>query len=366
MKIESSKEKLLRAINKTEKITGKNVTLPVLSCILLEATDSKLIIRSTNLDLGIEITLPVKVYKKGMVAVPGNLFLNYLNNINSNENIILEVEKGNLLITCSRAETQIKTMPVDDFPIIPQVKSEKKCIIESSSLLQGLRSVWYSASVSSMKPELSSVYLYPENGNLFFVATDSFRLAEKKIKTKDTGFFESVLIPFRNVQEIIRVFDDVDENLRVIFDNNQIAFATDGIYLVSRIIDGIFPDYKQIIPKENSTEAVILKNDLISALKLSNIFSDNFNQVTFVLRPSDNFFEIKSKNLDKGENRNTVDSTLRGDDLEINFNHRYITDSFNSISSDSLILMFNGQNKPMVIRGVNDGSFMYLVMPLNK
>lgn len=366
MKIECSKEKLLRAVNKSEKITGKNATLPVLSCIVLETLDSKLVVRSTNLDLGIEITIPVKVHKKGTVAVPGALFLSYINNITSDENIILEVEKGNLLVTSSHNETQIKTMSTEDFPTTPQIKTEKKCIIESHQLLQGLRSVWYSASSSSMKPELSSVYMYPDNGHLFFVATDSFRLAEKKISSKESALFESVLIPYRNVQEIIRIFDDVQDELQVVFDNNQVAFITDGIYLVSRIVDGLFPDYKQIIPTENSTEVVVLKNDLVSALKLSNIFSDNFNQVSFTVKPSDNVFEIKSKNIDKGENRNLVDGTLRGDDIEINFNHRYITDCFNSINSDSLVLMFNGYNKPMVIRGVNDGSFMYLVMPLNK
>lgn len=367
MKIECSKEKLLRAVQKAEKITGKNATLPVLSCVVLEAIENKLVVKSTNLDLGIEITLPVKVHKKGVVAVPGNLFLSYITNTVSDGNINLEEVKGNLMVTCVKNETQIKALSYEDFPTIPKLSSEKKSVIRSYELLNGLRSVWYSASVSSMKPELSSVYLYPDTTNhLVFVATDSFRLAEKKVQTKQSGLFESVLIPYRNVQEIIRIFDDIEDSLEVYFDNNQVVFVTDGIYLVSRIIDGNFPDYEQIVPKDNSTEVVMLKEDLVTALKLSNVFSDKFNQATFTIKPKDNVFEIRSKNIDKGENRNIVDATLRGDDIEINFNHKYITDSFSSINSDSIALTFSGPNKPMVIRGVNDSSFMYLVMPLNK
>lgn len=367
MKIECSKEKLLRAVSKVEKITGKNPTLPVLACVVLEAKGSKLIVRSTNLDLGIEMTIPVKVHKEGVVAIPGNILLSYVTNTVSEGNINLEEIKGNLLVTCSKNETQIKALSSEDFPTIPKLSSDKKSVIESTELLKGLKSVWYSASVSSMKPELASVYLYPDDkGNVVFVATDSFRLAEKKIESKTNNTFENVLIPYRNVQEIIRVFDDVQDALEVYFDNNQIVFVTDGIYLVSRIIDGNFPDYHQIIPKENSTEVVMLKDDLMTALKLSNIFSDKFNQATFTIQPKDGIFEIRSKNIDKGENRNIVDATLRGENIEINFNHKYITDSFSSINSDSIVLMFNGSSKPMVMRGINDQSFMYLVMPLNK
>jgi len=217
-----------------------------------------------------------------------------------------------------------------------------------------------------MKPELSSVYLYPKDSGLMFVATDSFRLAEKKIDVKEIDTFESVLVPFRNVSEIIRVFDSFVGDLEIVFDDGQIAFINDGVYLVSRVVDGNFPDYKQIIPKDNTTEVVVLKQDLIQALKLSNIFSDKFNQIHMTIRPDDGVFEIASKNVDKGENKNNVEATLRGESIEISFNHKYLGDAFSSINSDSLILMFNSANRPMVMRGVNDGSFMYLVMPLNR
>jgi DNA polymerase-3 subunit beta len=366
MKFICSKEKLQNLISKAEKISGKNSTLPVLSCVILETKENHLIIRSTNLDIGIEATIPVKVEQEGMIAIPGALFLQYLSNISGDENITVEIINKNILLTSSKSEATVKTIPHDDFPSIPKVETDKTCKISSQSLIHGLKSVWYSASVSSMKPELSSVYFYPKDSSLMFVATDSFRLAEKRIDVKEIDTFESVLVPFRNVSEIIRIFDGIMGDIEIQFDDGQIAFVYDGIYLVSRIVDGNFPDYKQIIPKENTTEVIVLKQDLIQALKLSNIFSDKFNQVHMTVRPSDGVFEIASKNVDKGENKNNVEATLRGDSIEISFNHKYLGDAFSSINSDSLILMFNGSNRPMVMRGVNDASFMYLVMPLNR
>ncbi|MFA7193655.1 MAG: DNA polymerase III subunit beta [Candidatus Paceibacterota bacterium] len=366
MKFICSKEKLQNLISKAEKISGKNSTLPVLSCVVLETKQNHLVVRSTNLDLGIEATIPVKVEQEGIVAVPGALFLQYLSNISGDENITIEIVNKNILLTSSKSEATVKTLPHDDFPSIPKVETDKSCKISAHSLIHGLKSVWYSASVSSMKPELASVYLYPKDSSLMFVATDSFRLAEKRIDVKEIDTFESVLVPFRNVSEIIRIFDGIVGDIEILFDEGQIAFVYDGLYLVSRIVDGNFPDYKQIIPKENTTEVVVLKQDLIQALKLSNIFSDKFNQVHMTIRPEDGVFEVASKNVDKGENKNNIEATLRGDSIEISFNHKYLGDSFSSINSDSLILMFNGANRPMVMRGVNDQSFMYLVMPLNR
>lgn len=366
MKIVCSKEKVQAVVGKADRITSKNATLPVLSCILLEAKGSKLYIRSTNLDLGLEAALPVKVEKEGVVAVPGGLFVQFLANVPDHETITLEVHNQNLTITSSHNETTIKALSHEDFPTIPQLDAAQTCKISAPLFIHGLKSVWYSASVSSMKPELSSVYLYPQDGHLVFVATDSFRLAEKRIEAKEVDQFESVLIPHRNVSEIVRVFDDIQADIEVRFDSGQVAFVYDGVYLVSRIVDGNFPDYRQIIPKDNTTEVTVLKQDLVQALKLSNLFSDSFNQVTMSIRPNDGVFELTSKNVDKGENRNVVDATLRGDTVDISFNHKYVSDAFGSINADSIVLMFNGKTKPVVIRGVNDPTFLYLVMPLNK
>lgn len=366
MKAECIKEKFCLAVSRAEKITGKNMTLPILSCILIEAKGSFLILKATNLDLGIEIKVHAKVIEEGIVAVPGAILNGFLSNLSGDNNLSLEEKDGNLHILSSNSKTMIKSFISDDFPTIPKVKDGKIYEIESQNLVKGLKSVWYSASLSNIKPELSSVYIYSKEEGLVFVATDSFRLAEKVVKFKKKSDFEQILIPFKNVVDLLKIISDEKDSLLINSTKNQISFEYKDIYIVSRVIDGVFPDYQQIIAKEFKTEVIVLKQDLINILKLSNIFSDSFNQINIKVSPQDKMFEIKSKNSNVGENVNKLGATITGEEIEINFNHKYIIDCFQSIDSDSVSLSFNGLNKPMVIRGVSDKSFTYLVMPMNR
>lgn len=365
MNIECVKDKLVKDLSKAEKITGKNITLPILNCVLLEANDSTLTIKSTNLDLGIEIKVPVKVNKPGKTAVPGSILNNFISNLND-KNLNIEVLDNTLNISSKHSSSQIKTYPIEDFPNIPKVSDEKFFSINTNDFIKGLKSVMYGASVSSIRPVLSSVLVYSEEEKLFFVATDSFRLAEKNIKIKKHIDIEPILIPFKNIPEIIRVLEDIKGDITVFVNENQIAFVYEGMYLISRIIDGNFPDYRQIIPKETKTEVTVLKQDLINTLKISNIFSDKFNQVIFDISTNNKSFNISTKNLDVGQNTNSIDAVIKGNDLSISFNYKYIIDCFQSIESDSVVLQFSDTNKPMIIKGVSDNSFLYLVMPMNK
>ena len=366
MKIECVKERLAYAISKAERITGKNITLPILSCVLLEAKDSTLTIKATNLDLGIEIKVPVKVIKPGVVAVSGLIIHNFISNITNDKNIILEVLKDNLKISTKHSESIIKTFPTDDFPNIPKVSSDTPFTFNVPNLIKGFKSVIYSSSPSTIRPVLSSILLSSEEDHVIFVATDSFRLSEKKINVKKHKEFNQILIPFRNIGEIIRTLEDIKDDVIVFLNDNQIAFSFGDIYITSRIIDGTFPDYKQIIPKETKTETIVLKQDLVSALRISNIFSDKFSQVIFNINSKEKEFKITTKNMDVGENENKLDSVVKGEKLTISFNYKYIIDCFQSIDSDSISLSFSGNNKPMVVSGVGDKSFLYLVMPMNK
>ncbi|MFA7252390.1 MAG: DNA polymerase III subunit beta [Candidatus Paceibacterota bacterium] len=366
MKVECSKEKFCSAVSKSEKVTGKNMTLPILSCILIEAKNNLMIFKATNLDLGIEVSIPAKVSKEGLVAVPGSVLNGFLANLSSDNNLLIEEKDGNLHISNGSSQATIKSHPTDDFPSIPRVKDGKSHEISSSEFVKGLKAVNYSASFSSIKPELSSVYIHADSEGLLFVATDSFRLAEKRIKGKKTEDFGQILIPFKNVNDLLKIIGDEKDLLEINFTKNQISLTYKDTYIVSRVIDGIFPDYKQIIPKEFKTEVVLLKQDLINTLKISNIFSDSFNQINIKVSPSDKKLELKTKNTNIGENVNKLSAVITGEAIEINFNYKYIIDCFQSIDSDSVSLSFNGLNKPMVIRGVSDKTFTYLVMPMNR
>ncbi len=365
MKIECIKDKLTQAVGKAERVTGKNLTLPVLGSILLEAKNGNLTVKATNLDLGIEIVVPTKIEKEGTVAVPGGVLFAFLQSIYNDRNITLELKEGNLFVATSHTSTIIKSLPHEDFPSIPHITDGKTIQITAKDFLKGLKSVWYSAAPGSFKPELSSVYIYPEDGNLVFVATDSFRLAEKKVQAKKMGDIPPLLIPFKNIPEIIRTLEDLD-TVDLSINKNQISFAGNSVYLTSRIIDGTFPDYRQIIPKNRTTEVIALKQDLMNTLKTSHIFADKFNKITMSIQPKAKKAEISTKNADVGENLNTFDASLTGEDVTMSFNYKYITDCFQSIEADSVSLEFSSNARPLVIKGVGDNSFTYLAMPMNK
>ena len=239
--------------------------------------------------------------------------------------------------------------------------------VSSDIFIKGLKSVWYSASVSSVKPELASVYIYKDSEYLIFAATDSFRLAEKRVKTSFSTKINDMLLPYKNISDVTRILESMGENMKMKMGKNMISFENENIYAVSRVIDGTFPDYKQIIPKGYATEVITLKQDLLNALKISNIFSDKFNQVHMTIDPRAKIFEIQTKNSDIGENKTNVDAAITGEKMEINFNYKYIADCFQSIEADSVSLQLSGINRPMVIRPVSgDQTFMYLVMPMNR
>lgn len=365
MKIECQIEKIKNALIVADRITGKNLTLPVLSSVLWVATNKKLILRSTNLSLGIEIEVPAKIEKEGVVAIRSDILNTLFSQLNSDGSVIFELINNNLSIKTKNNTILIKSIPYEDFPTIPIISGES-FLLPSKKITEGIRSVYYSASTSEIKPEIGSIYIYPEEDMLIFVATDSFRLAEKKIKIKQKLSFPGILIPYKNTIEIMKILDGVDYDIKITLQKNQISISLPNIYLTSRIIDGSFPDYKQIIPRQPATGATILKQEFLSSLKISNIFSDKFNQITITVKPSNKIFEIESKNSDIGENKTALSAVLSGDEVSANFNYKYVIDCFQSVSVDSLNLELNGSNRAMVIRPVGDVSFMYLVMPMNR
>lgn len=368
MKLEGVREKISEAVQKAEKVTSKNQALSVLKCVLLEVNKGSLLIKATNLDIGLEITIPVKSDSEGSVAVPGNILSGLISQLSNDKSVILEVKDGNLFVSSAKNKAVIKTLPTDDYPSIPKVdKSTSKSLkINSQALVNGLKAVWYSSATSSIKPELSSVRVYPLNNQLVFVATDGFRLAEKVIQVKNIPEFTHILIPVKNAGEIIRIFDGINEDVDVYIDDNQIAVVSKDIYLVSRVIEGNFPDYKAIIPKEFVTEVTVLKQDFINTLKINTIFSDSFYHLKFKTEQNSKNIQLSTKNNDVGESSTDLQATIKGQSLDINFNYKYINDALQSLNSDSINFMFGGPNKPMVIKTSTDQTFMYLVMPMNR
>jgi len=366
MKAECALEKLKTAIPIVERVTGRNLALNILSSVLIIASGKTIKFRATNLDVGIEFELPAKIEKEGIAAVKGSTLNDLILNIQNEKSIILESSGDNISIITKNNKSTIKCYPYTDFPTIPLITGDICFITNPQKILNGIKNVYYSASLSDIKPEISSIHIYPNGDDLIFVATDSFRLAEKKVKIKNLPDFSGIIIPQKNINEIIKVLDLADSDVKICFNKNQIAFSYDGVYMTSRLIDGNFPDYKQIIPKETKTEVVVLKQDLINALKINNIFIDKFNQIDIDIKPKLKKVSISSKNSDVGETITDISAAVKGEDIGVHLNYKYLFDVFQSINTDSVSINLSGSNKPIIINSISDQSFIYLIMPLNR
>lgn len=362
-----SRDMFASMVTKAEKMTGKSLSLPILANMLIEVKNKMLILRATNLDIGIEVAIPAKTIGEGSVAIPAHIINGLLNTFGSTvKTVEISSQNGHVVISGGGITTTIKGAPTDEFPTLPVVSEGHTFSLEAKKMILGLKSVVYASSISDIKPELASIYIYPENETIVFVATDSFRLAEKKIKEKNVRDWGGILIPFKNAQELIKVFDGMDDMLDIRFNDHQIVIEKESVYVTSRIINGTFPDYKQIIPKEHTTQVIVLKEDLMNALKVSTVVANTFRQIMFSINPKEKKFIIETKNSDIGTSVVPVQASLSGEEIDISVNYKYITDVFQAISLDSLQMSFFGKGRPIIITPVGDVSFMYLVMPMNR
>src|SRR3989344_327023 len=364
MKFECKQEILKNKILLLEKITRRNLSLPILNTILFTVKDNKLILKATNLEVGAEITITVKVEKNGILAIEGRIISGFLNSLTNNDIIKFEQVNTTISITTKNNSTIIKTIPHNDFPDLPKI-NQTKTILKSQILIDGLRSVLFSASISDIKPEIASVYVYQNNKDIVFVATDSFRLAEKTIKGVGVNI-NPLLIPLKNTLEINRFFDGSVDDVYISSDKNQLSLQTKDIYFTTRLTGGIYPDYKQIVPQGAKTNATVLRGDFVSAIKTANIFVDDFNKIKIKIIPEDSLLEIESKNTNIGENTTQIQAHIEGDQIEMSFNYKYLSEVFQIVTNDSVSLRFNDTNKPMVISPVGDTTFIYLIMPVNR
>jgi DNA polymerase III subunit beta len=347
------------------KISTKHVTLPVLQCVLITGVDGKIIMKATNLELSIEVSLPGKVIEEGTIAVPATTFLQSVQYINQSD-VTLRVEDTTLLIESSSTNTSIKSIPADEFPNIHHLEGVP-VIVNRSLFALGIKTTAFAASLSSIKPELGSVYIQQKKEHtLTFVSTDSFRLMEKTVPQKGVILEHSFLVPQKNAIELARICDLLQSDPQLVVTENQcsLSFVEEGVYLTSRLVAGSFPDYEQIIPKEYVTKATLLKNDLQNAFRKTSVFLNKFMQVSLTL--TDKNVTVSSQNSEVGHITDTVQAVIAGEELSLNFNQQYVIEPLSHITDDSIILNFAGIGRPLVITGANDVSLRYLVMPMNR
>ncbi|MBD3359432.1 MAG: DNA polymerase III subunit beta [Candidatus Buchananbacteria bacterium] len=387
MKITCTQENLNQGLNIVSHIASKNTSLPILNNVLIKAEKGILNLTTTNLEIGINCQIRGKIEKDGSYTVHSKLINDYVNLL-PNQKVLLEQKDDNLEIKTEQQETKIKGNSPEEFPLIPQVTRSEVYSCKINEILKAFSQVLLAVSVSETRPEISGVYFNFKEDLLTLATTDSYRLAEKKIKLKEKVKTEKeVIIPAKTIQELFRILSNLtgqnervsdeesNSGLEIYFEDNQVLFVFDNVELVSRIIEGQYPNYQQIIPSDYKTKAIVNINDLIKATKTAALFSRT-GIYDINLELDKNGVTVSSTNNQLGENRSKVESIVTGEDNKIIINYRYLLDGLQNIDASQLIFEMSDESNPCVIKPaeslpegeepIASEDYLYIIMPIKQ
>lgn len=379
MKFICTQENLNKALNVVGKIINKNSTLPILNNVLLKTEKGRLKLSSTNLEIGINYLIGGKVESEGEITVPTKLFHNFVSNLPAG-NVEIKLREDVLSVKCNGYKTNIKGLDAKEYPLTPKIDVKPIFKINSFIFKKALSQVIPAISSSESRIEITGVFMDLSNLNkntVTLVATDSYRLAESFINidknsiNKDykdiLGNAVSIIIPKDTIVELVRNLDDQEDDVEVIISEGQILFNFGNANIISRLIEGKYPDYKQIIPNDFKTIINIDKNEIIKATKVTSLFSDiSNNSIELKLLSGSKNLEITSETNDLGSNNTKIAVQVEGTNKDINMLHNYksLIDGLNSISGDKVILKINDDNSPMVLTSDVDKDYIYIIMPI--
>jgi len=368
MKIVILKNNFKNGLSVVERAVSETSHLPVLKHVLLKTVNGRLQLAATNLEQAVTRFVSGKIIEEGGLTIPFGALYSIISNLND-EKINLETKNNNLVLKTDNYEAQIRGLSEDDFPIIPKLENRENFVEISAAVLKNsLNQVLPAARISEIRPELSGALFDFQVTLLKIAATDSFRLAEKNIpdsqfKTNFTQPFK-IIIPLKTVQEILRVFSD-KEMINIAVDASQILLKNDDVELISRLIDGNYPDYEPIIPKNFETDVLVDKAHLVSAIKLVSNFSGKVSDIKFKIQPNLKTLEVYSANQYLGENNYLIPAKVTGAAFEdISFNWHYLLDGLRVIERESLFFGVNGNVKPALFKATDDNSYFYILMPI--
>lgn len=375
MKLICTQENLIQALGALDRVVGKQSSLPILSNFLFETEKGRLKISATNLEIGIFVYVGAKIELEGKVAVPARILSQFVQNLAGGEVLDLEVKDKHLTIKGGASEMKIKVLDGKDFPIIPQFKKEYPISLPAQDIKQALGRLLFCVSTNESRLELTGVQLLFDEKNLALAATDSFRLAEEVIPYKEVVNQEvqSLIIPTQTLQEVGRSLQQEVDEIKMAVEENQLFFELGNIQIVSRIINGKYPDYKQIIPKDFKTRVILEKDTFLRSLKIASTLSSyTAGEVALVFHPQEKSCTVIAKSAEMGENQSVVEGDfLDGDTpLTLIFNPRYLIEGLGAFSEKKILFSANTPSSPAMLQGVSvenkDTDYVYVMMPIRK
>jgi len=364
MKIVCTQENLKTGLSVVGKVLSSTNTLPILNNILMKSEHGALKISSTNLELAISTQIRCKVEEEGGITVVGKTLTDLVNNL-PNQNTIIQTNGADLGIEVGNYHTSIKTTPIEEFPLIPTINDGQNISIEGSDLKNAIDQVAFAASNNQTQPEISGVLIAVSGQTFRIVATDRYRLAEKKVKLSSNSADDlEVIIPQKTVVELSRIIGSQKGLVNIIFSPTQAMFVFNNTEIISRLVDGQYPDYQQIIPASFLISTSLDKQLLIGALKTTAVFSRSSNSVNlkFLSGPQQLVVATESSELGKGVVE--LPCKIEGGDGEVILNHHYLLDCLSGIDSQEVVLKIIDDSSPSLVVPAGKSDYLYLVMPI--
>ncbi len=371
MKFSCTKENILSPLSLATTVASKNVTLPILSNILITADAQKVEIACTNLDVAITSVVRAKVEVPGSFTVPARMIFDFINLL-SEEKVDLELIGNELQVSAGKSVTKIKGTPADDFPVIPKSSEGRGFNVGAPELKIALSQVASATAKNDIRPELAGIFWSLKEKTLVMAATDSYRLAERTVGmvaalTEPLTF----ILPGRTVTHLDHILSLAPEingesSMRFLVTDNQLTARFNSTELTSRLVGGNYPDYQQIIPKEFQTSAEFKVVDLVRTVKAGGLFTTSgINAVKIELNPGAGL-QISSSSTQTGEYASEVVAEVTGAANTTLLSHRYLLDGLQQISSERAILQVVNGESPCVLKPVGDEGYLYIIMPIRQ
>lgn len=361
MDLQVTQENLNKALSNVARVATGRTTLPILSNVLLQTDNNRLRISATNLDIAISQHVGTKIKKEGSLTVPARLFQDFVNNL-PKTTITLKQDDHKLHVQAENYKSIINGVPIDDYPVMPAIQDGTSFSVPAQDLKKALQQVIFAASSDEARPVLTAVYVHTVDGVLYMAATDSYRLAEKEVAHIKQSV--SLLVPSSAMQDLLRIIGEHTGDVEILYDDQQVRFLTDSVELIARLIDGTYPDYKKLIPKDFANQATVSKGELITITKVSGLFSrENAGSVTVTTSETDKSLSVQSIASQVGENEAKTIGQVTGDG-GITLNSRYLLEGLQALDGDEVAFSFNGKLEPIIIKSPTSNNYTHVVMPL--
>ena len=370
MKFSCNQDTFSKYLNIVSRIVTTKPGLPILSNVLFESDKGKLTMKTTDLELSISTWIGADIQDDGKITAPAKQLSEFVNSI-PEEKVDIDIVKQNFNISTSNNTASFNTMPSDDFPNIPTVEKEKFDFrIKKVDIVQAVNRVAFAAASDDIKPVLTGVKVEVEDDTVSFIATDGLRLSKQSVKIEKGSGKKNFLVPVRAFSELTYIISELDTdeewvNIYILEDRNQVLFRLSDVDLVSRLIDGEFPEYKQIIPTGFETKCLIKRDDFLNSLKVVNIIARSVLGNKMVLDINkEGKLSLSAIQSDLGKNQSVFEGKVEGSDIKIAFSARLLADILNHIDSEDIVFECTDPVKPGVFKIEGDTEFVHLVMPM--